>query len=772
MLERLKALAPWAWLLSMLLLVGALLLAATEGRLRVNTDVLAMLPKDERRPEVERALQQLARAGDGRVIVLLRAANIEASKQAMDRFITELRESGFGQLRHQVDASQQGHWLDFFAAQRGGALLTAAQRQQLQSMPAEQLASQALAALMQPVGALRVGPWAEDPFNTLGQWLGERAQASPVRPIDGRLRVSEAGGHGGDWLLLMIDSPGSAFALRDNERVAAALARARAEVREARVYAAGLPLFAHAAATQAQNEMHVIGAGSLIGVFVLSWFAFARILPRLLVMLSIASGLAAAAAATWLVFGELHLITLVFGASLVGVAENYATSYYSARIAQPPQSRHALMRAQLPITLLALLTTLAGYALLAATPFPGLQQVALFSGAGLVAAFISTWLWFPHLDAGAVPLRPLTRSLGRLWAAWPALGARGLGLGALGLALLLAIGFWQGRVNDDIRLLQNSPVDLVQQQIEIGRRLDLPSPAQFFLLRADSEAALLEREEALKGRLLPLQAQGLLKDWQAVSDWVPSPPRQRQDIALVARRWAEVQPLLASQLGQPLPESATASQPLQLATWLAAPISEAARHQWLGRGADGRYSSVLMLRGVAGKAALPALAALADGDVIWVDKVAEVSELLQRQRQRMLIVLGAAVLAVALLLALRFRRDWWRALLPTLLAGATTLALLAIAQQPLQLFHVLALLLLLGVGVDYGIFLLAQPQRQELRGFVAVTLAAASTWLAFGLLALSNTPALRAFGLTLGLGILLAWWFTPFLIPDHETRNR
>jgi predicted exporter len=75
------------------------------------------------------------------------------------------------------------------------------------------------------------------------------------------------------------------------------------------------------------------------------------------------------------------------------------------------------------------------------------------------------------------------------------------------------------------------------------------------------------------------------------------------------------------------------------------------------------------------------------------------------------------------------------------------------------------------VGVDYGIFLLAQPSRRDLRGFVSITLAAASTWLSFGLLALSGTPALRAFGFTLGLGIALAWFLTPFFVPDHDPSN-
>ena len=764
MVDRRRLLAPWAWAFALLLMAAGLAVAAWQGRVRINTDVLAMLPKDERRPEVEQALAALAKAGEGRVIVMLRAS--AGSEAAMDRFIAALQAGAPSlTLRHRVSDQQQSDWLGFFAPQRG-ALLTDAQRAKLQSAAPEALAQEALQGLMQPMGLPRVGRWIDDPFNTLGTWLAERAQASKVRAIDGRLRLAD---ERGDWLLLLIDSGASAFALKDNERIAGALASARAAVPGAQVLAAGVPLHAHAAATQAQREMHVIGIGSLVGVFALSWFAFARIRPRLLVLLSVGSGLLAAVAATLAVFGELHLITLVFGASLVGVAENYASSHYASRIGQPPSQRFALMREQLPTMALALSTTLAGYALLATTPFPGLQQVALFSAAGLAAAFVSTWLWFPHLDAGNVPERPLTRAMGRAWRRWPSLTRRGGWVGGTVIVALLAVAACRGRADDDIRLLQNTPPALLQDQIDIGRRLDLPSPAQFFLLGAGSEGELLQREETLKSRLAAIPG---VAGWQAVSDWVPSPARQGDDARLVQRRWAEVAPLVSAQLGQPVPLREPVAAPvLTVDVWRAAPVSEAARHQWLGQGADGQWHSVLMLRGVS-RAALPQLAALADGpSVRWVDKVADVSELLARQRVRTLGVLAIAVGAVAALLAWRLRGAWWRALVPTLLAGGLALAATALGGQPWQLFHVLALLLLLGVGVDYGIFLLAQPSRRDLRGFVSITLAAASTWLAFGLLALSGTPALRAFGFTLGLGILLAWFLTPFFVPHHDPRN-
>jgi predicted exporter len=126
-------------------------------------------------------------------------------------------------------------------------------------------------------------------------------------------------------------------------------------------------------------------------------------------------------------------------------------------------------------------------------------------------------------------------------------------------------------------------------------------------------------------------------------------------------------------------------------------------------------------------------------------------------------LLLAGFLAVGVALAVRYRAQAWRALVPTILATALTLAALALLGEPLQLFTVLALLILLGMGIDYGIFLLEHPD--DGASWLAVCLGAASTLLAFGLLALSATPALHVFGLTLLLGIGSVWALSPFFRP-------
>jgi predicted exporter len=70
-------------------------------------------------------------------------------------------------------------------------------------------------------------------------------------------------------------------------------------------------------------------------------------------------------------------------------------------------------------------------------------------------------------------------------------------------------------------------------------------------------------------------------------------------------------------------------------------------------------------------------------------------------------------------------------------------------------------MLLLGIGVDYSIFLHERPTQAHYTAWLAVGLSAASTLLSFGLLGLSKTPALQAFGFTLLIGIATAWLIVP-----------
>jgi predicted exporter len=731
---------------------------------RLDADVLALLPVDEQAPELVMATQRLAERVSRQVIVMLGAPQWDEARQAAQAWRGAL--GAASSPLHEAPGADPASMAAAIAYYRPwrDRLLTSAQREHLAVTPASELTQAALAALYQPAARMRLSDWVADPLGLWTAWWSARAGDTRARPRDGELWVA---GEGQQWVVLRYELTGSAFSLSGDPVLDDALKRAEVAARAAapalQVLKAGVPLHAEAAAVAANREINTIGWGSLAAVLLLVWATFLSPRPVVLVGVSLVVGCACALSVTAWVFGKVHLLTLVFGASLVGVAEDYGIHYYASRQGHPGVEPRSLMRQLLPGLVCALLTSVAAYLALGVAPFPGLRQMALFSSVGLLAALLTVVCWFPVLDRAAPRSGCVSRWVAASLARCPRANlSRRTGLVALVVAGLAVPGLARLTAQDDIRQLQNSPADLMQSQRRVGALLGAPSPAQFYLVRGASDEETLQREEALKTRLDALVREGRIAGYAAVSDWVPSMARQRADGELSARVEQQVLAGVNATLGERLQRPAFAADPLTLRQWLEHPVSATGRALWLGD-LRGQPTSVVMLRGLHDVHALPLLAAAADGlpGVRWVDKTAEVSALLGRYRVSMawLLVLGHVLVLLAL--GRRFGRHAWRAWLPTALATGLTLAVFGALGQPVQLFHVLALALLLGVGVDYGIFLLEHPDDGS--AWLAVVIGALSTWLSFGLLALSATPALRAFGLTLLIGLALVAGLAPVL---------
>jgi predicted exporter len=111
--------------------------------------------------------------------------------------------------------------------------------------------------------------------------------------------------------------------------------------------------------------------------------------------------------------------------------------------------------------------------------------------------------------------------------------------------------------------------------------------------------------------------------------------------------------------------------------------------------------------------------------------------------------------------------------LPVLLAVGVTLAVFGYARVPLNLFNWLALMLVLGVGANYAVFLREGCMRADAdlgAVWTGVLLSAATTLLSFGMLGMSAMPALKSFGATLALGIAVSVLLAPIGMPSESRR--
>jgi len=754
---------PWLWLLvTALLALAAWRWAATPGA--IDSDILSLLEERTNANLVSQAQSRLGENAARRVLVLVGGGDLASAVRAADASYATLKNSAaFARIEYQLDPARAQELQTFYAPHRT-FLLTPAQRAALQADDRAALIDQALRGFYSPVGAPGALALMDDPFQLFAAWQQERGAATRVRPLQDRLVVLDGERH---YVALLLEIAGSAFDQQVQQRVGAALAAAKQAAQPADFLSAGVVNFALAVQQQAQREISLIGAGSMLGIVLLILAAFHSWRPLLLALLPIGFGCVAAIAVCSWVFGRIHIFTLVFGSSLVGVSVDYGLHFLChTRAGDDRAQRFARLRRLLPGLTLALATSVLAYLTLALPAFPGLRQMALFSAVGLLAAWLTTVLWLPWLARGGLARQAwLPRTLQAL----QHLRLQGRVVRTLAVLLLLASawGLTRTSVNDDVRLLQNLPPQLLAEQQRVADLAGVASPAQFLLVHAATPEAVLQTEERLAVELDTVRASGLLGAYQAVSLWVPSQQRQRQDHHLLTQKlyaeggWLDY---LGSQVGLPAAWLDTsraahaAAQPLTLQAWLDAPASSALRHLWLGRVGEETVSVVALqgLKGQAGSSAVRAAAQRVPG-VTWVDRAGDFSQLLQTYRIEMAQVAAGAYVLVFAALLWRYRRAALRVVAPTVLASLITLGCLGWLSIPVNLFTVLALLLVLGVGIDYGIYMEEERSDPDSAAWIGVSLSAMTTLLSFGLLALSQTPALQTFGLTMLLGVGLSW---------------
>lgn len=769
-----------SWLFLAALGVGAAIFAGALVRgVPLQTNVLAMLPTTERDPVVEKVVASLGSAAGRRVIVLVSHAEQSHAKAAAERFAAAAAEAGGLRIAARLPEPDPKLLQQLYAGNRFG-LLADADRETLAS-GRFRARDTVLQQIVSPVAGMSGLPLARDPFGFFGRWMATLVpSAGAMRFEDGYL-VSRDGGRARVLVLGEVD--GDVYDNAVQARAVAAWERGAKQALAAEpgseILRTGSVFFAASARAASMADMDRIAIGSIVGISLLMFAAFRSLRPIALGLLSAGAGVLAATLALLLIDGEIHLVTLAFGASLIGEAIDYAILFCAAHLAAgsrwTPQAGVAQVR---PALTVAVATSLLAYGLLALLPFPGVSQIARFAFVGLVVAYLSVQWLLPGLMTRPTRRDPeaATRWAASLLARWRGVlnGRRAL---VAATALLVAVpGLLALRANDDVRLLMPRQPELAAQDAAIRSITGFDAGSRFFLVRGASEEEVLLRETRLTRRLRELEDAGALAGHQAVSDYVPPRAVQEANRALLAKHVFADRDALARTLRdvgfrpeavKALPgEFEHASRPVTVADWLASPLSTPFRHLWTPAG-EGVPASVVLMIGERDAARIAQATAGLEG-VLLVDKAAGVSQLLGRYRTWAAPGLATAALMMLIVLVVRYGgRAALTVLVPVVIAEGLSLAAFGYLAVPVTLFGVLGWTLGLGIGVNYAIFLREGIDRPGATA-MAVLLSACTTLLGFGLLAFSGVPALHHFGLALATTIAGSLLFAPLALHDKR----
>lgn len=737
----------------------------------LSADLMTLVPGAIQDPLVQRAEQRMQEPLNREMLVLVGHPRREQAIALAQHLGEQWQASGlFEKVQWSVQSDLQAVRAQLLQGRL--AMLSRADRKVLIDDP-QAFVEQRVQSLYDPFTGFSLVPSQDD-------WLGlsGRIQNSQPRPASVQLDTASgallAGADGQFWVLLRARTQGNAFDLQLPLQVAALLDNSRRQASQegAQLLAASGLLYAANGQRQASQEITWVGGGATLGILLLLLLAFRR-LRVLLAFVPVLVGMLFGAAACIALFGQMHVMTLVLGSSLIGVAVDYPLHYLSKSWSLRPWHAWPALRLTLPGLSLSLITSCIGYLALAFTPFPALTQIAAFSAAGLLGAYLSAVCLLPALLKGTA-LQP---------AQWPLTVAQWLMdlrsklLARVPSPVLLALltlfciaGLWQLDSRNDIRQWINSSPQLLAEAQAVARITGYQPTSQFYLVRAGDQSQLLDRLQTLGTRLDQLIEADKLKGYMALSQLLASPAEQQQLRDALGKLPGHWQPLLA--LG--VPHSALQAELSQLQAQpaldidqvLSGPLGEPWRPLWLGT--DGHaVAAIVSLQGLNDPALLQQQANGLEG-VQRVDRLGDLNRVFAATQVSAaeLKLLSCALIVVLLILPFGMSGALRIVALP-LLAALCSLASLGWLGQPLTLFSLFGLLLVTAISVDYAILMHEQIGGAAV-SLLGTLLAATTTWLSFGLLAVSSTPAVSNFGLAVSLGLVFSFILAPWAATRHK----
>jgi predicted exporter len=776
----------WLWLLFHLAVPLLLFLSVFfVGKVRVNTMLFDMLPRSSQSRSVMKADMILGEKNGRELVIFSAAPDFEDAKKGAQMLYAEFEHSpDFENISLYFDSEVMAEFSRYLYDYR--FVITGKETLALlENGGAEEIAQDALASAFGAFNLIPLTNIESDPFLLAERRMEEFLSSSLL--AGGSLNIKEdvlaaqkdgASLSDAPWyVLLRLTLAPQATSLRSGQNAVGKIYALAPEIKKSipglEIYFSGIPFHSYESASDAQREISLISTITVCIILIMFLYAFRSPLPVFFSVVAAGISLGAAAAAALLVFREIHIITFVFGTTLIGTCVDYSAHFFVHWKGNTALKNGAGIRSHISKSvIMSFISTEICFCVFLFAPFPILKQFAVFSMAGLLSSFLTCFCVYPRLKMPEESKRRFQIFEGKIFLRLKNLPLPRVIRPVLAAALLVAtlgllvINFSSIKIENNLSSLYTMSASLLESEKRAAQVLDYGSTGWYFIVTGSSPEETLENEETLTARLEEEITRGNLGSFLGTSVFIPSIKKQKKTYNAM-KALLPLAPAQFEYLGFPSRYAQEFENEFSSFTRYClpedAPSLAGISKFWIGEYGGSCYSCVLPLKPT-DEAVFRAIAEELDY-VYFINKAKDIGRDLDTLTKTMLLFFLAAYFVISVVVCVVYpRRDSVKICAVPLLIVLSALTVLALKKIPLGFFSVAALVLVFGLGLDYIFYMIEKKHGEEKRlTSLAVVLSFLTTLLSFGALVLSSFTPTHIFGLTVSAGLGAAFVFAMLL---------
>lgn len=777
-LSQKKLLGGWIFYHAAVFIFFLISLIVFRGRIGIDSDLFNLVPKSISMASVKKADDKMMSVTSQNVFVLVANEDFSAAKRVAEEVYDGLKDSAnFESVSLYNDVSSMGEITDFLYKYRSFLI----DEKTADAILASDEGAQdfALEALSKAYGGFTMLPLDNidsDPFllteHNLENYLAAVQNAGTAMSVKDGVLASK---FEGKWYVMIrgvLSRSGSKLASKNNAitEIYKMCDNAAAKDNGTTFVYSGTPFHSHESSNSASREISIIATVSMLAVIILLIFIFRSVRPLIFSVGSILISLGVAVLATLAVFHKMHVITLVFGTSLIGSCIDYSLHFFTHWAANKELKSSLEIRNHIFSGLLmAIISTGICFAILLFAPFMILKQMSFFCLTGLISSFLTTIAVYPYIklpeNRGNVRFTSgfakLVSVLERKWV------GRTVIIVLFTFAILsIAVFHKNVRIKNNLLTLYDMKGRLLHDEITASKVIQY-TPGGWYIVSGETEEEALINEEKLRREFEAATAGKV--GYVSTSSFIPSKEVQKKSreaykklmkssaMQLQALGFDEVENFDAYM-------SLVADYDLTKNSYVSFEngnvpefIEDAISSAWLGK-VDGKYFTVLLPTQVTDYTTYRSLAD-ADDNVYFISKSQDIS--VDLDNLTAMILKFFVVAYILMFIMLRFFYSWKQALkiisVPLLII-LVVVAFFALFKIDMEFFSVTGLILVFGLGLDYIIYMMENEKKNNsiLEPF-ATMVSFITTIISFGALALSSFKPVHLIGVSIFIGLTTAY---------------